>query len=1108
MPPFLFLLLPSWIFILVFLTTKNSDSMKKHLLALALVLLACVATWAQRVVTGKVTDKQGEALIGASILAKGTNSGTVTDLDGSFSLNVPGNASTLVISYTGYNTQEMALGASNVIDVQMDAGITLEETVVTALGVKRATKALPYAAQQVNEEQLNVIRQTSLNNALAGKVAGVQVRSQASMALDRDAGIRIRGVGSLTDGGPLYVIDGTPINNNVSTNVVGGNAVRPPVNGAIDVNPDDIESINILKGPAATAIYGQRGDRGVVLITTKKGTNRKGVGIEVNQSNFLDRVYILPSYQNQYAGGAEPDLLQFKWQTGMPNEWKSLDGKFYHDYSDDSSWGPKMEGQEYIPWYAWYPGTQYTGKTTALVGSPDNIRKYYDTGVTSMTNVNLSTAKEGYNLRVSLSNQNVKGLLPTSGQDKYTVATTGSFDLGKKFTLGTNITYVTSKTTGQFDDNYGNQSTGSFNSWFHRNIDMDILRELRGLTSPEGYLASWNHNNPGDYLKADGARQFYAGNYWYNFYSFFDNISHVTNRQRLMGDINLTYKLNDHFRVSGFLRRNENQSNYENRDFYVLEQSGTQTGHFNSYATGLSTYTEDNYEGLATYSNNFGQISFEANAGANIRIDRFKRADGATSNGLNVPDLFRVDNSKVQVSPSEFRSLKEVRSLYARGSFGFKDMLYLDWSARNDWSSALPADNNSYFYPSIGTSFVFSELTRKSLPFLSFGKIRGSWAQVGSDLDPYRLGLNYPIGANQWNGNFTMNTPDQITAPNIQPSLSSAYEFGLDLKFFKSRLGFSATYFNESKVNEILAIPVSSASGFTSQLVNAGQIDRRGIELQLDAKPIAGKNLSWDVSLNFSSIDNEVVELTEGITAQQVAASTFSTRTGVVQMNVVGEKWGQLRGGAIKRDAQGRPIVGADGLFTAVPNTYLGSVLPNFFGGMFSSLNYKNLVFNFSLDFSQGGKYFSLSDSWGVFSGIFERTAATNDKGKNVRDDVADGGGVRVDGVNAAGEAVTVYVPSQSYYQQFYNRRISEPFIYDLTFVKLRELSLGYNIPVKKMGLNKYIQRATVSLTARNPWLIYAKNRDFDPSELKESYGENGQFPGTRSIGFNVKLGF
>jgi TonB-linked SusC/RagA family outer membrane protein len=1091
MPPFLFLLLPSWIFILVFLTTKNSDSMKKHLLALALVLLACVATWAQRVVTGKVTDKQGEALIGASILAKGTNSGTVTDLDGSFSLNVPGNASALVISYTGYNTQEITLGASNVLDVQMDAGITLEETVVTALGVKRATKALPYAAQQVNEEQLNVIRQTTVNNALAGKVAGVQVRSQASMALDRDAGIRIRGVGSLSEGsGPLYVVDGTPVNN------------------SIDFNPDDVESLTVLKGPAATAIYGQRGDKGVVLITTKKGSRNAGVGIEVNQSTFLDRVYILPAYQNQYAGGAEPDLLQFKWQTGMPDEWKPLDGKFYHDYSDDSSWGPKMEGQEYIPWYAWYPGTKYTGKTTALVGNPNNIRDFYDTGVTAFTNVNLSTAKEGYNLRVSLTNQNVKGLIPTHGQDKYTLATAGNFDLGKKFVMGVNLNYVTSKTSGEIIDDYANQSTGSFNSWFHRNLDMGIVRELRGLTSPEGYLASWNHNNPGDYLKADGARQFYAGNYWYNFYSYFDNQSYINNRQRLFGDVSLTYKMNDHFRMSGFLRRNQRNTSYENKDFNILQTSGTQTGHFNAYSTGFIVESEDNYEFLGTYTNNLGAFSVEANLGGNIREDRFKRADGATSNGLNVPDLFTLRNSKVQVTPSETRRNKTVRSLYGRGSFGFKDMLYLDWSVRNDWSSALPVENNSYLYPSIGTSFVFSELTKKSLPFLSFGKIRASWAQVGSDLDPYLLGFNYATGANQWNGNFTMATPDQLVNPNIQPSLSSAYEFGIDLKFFKSRVGLSATYFNESKINEILSVPVSSTSGFTSQLINAGQVDRNGIELQLDLKPIAKKNLSWDLSLNFSAIENKVVELTEGITAQQVSTSSFSTRTGVVQMNVVGEKWGQLRGGAIKRDDQGRPIVGTDGLFTAVPNTYLGSVLPNFFGGMFSSLNYKNLVFNFSLDFSQGGKYFSLSDSWGVFSGIFDRTAATNDKGMNVRDDPADGGGVRVDGVNAAGEAVTVYVPSQSYYQQFYNRRISEPFIYDLTFVKLRELSLGYNIPVKKMGLNKFIQRATVSVTARNPWLIYAKNRDFDPSELKETYGENGQFPGTRSIGFNVKLGF
>jgi TonB-linked SusC/RagA family outer membrane protein len=1063
--------------------------MKKHLLVLLLVAGGLGFAYAQRTITGKVTDVAGEPLIGASVLVKGSGTGSVTDLDGAYQLEVPSGTVVLVFSYTGFTTKEVTTGTSSVLDVTLEEGILLEEAVVTALGIKRSEKSVPFAVQQVGEEQLNIIRPTNINNALAGKVAGVQIRSQSTVALDRGAGIRIRGAGSLSDKQPLYVIDGTPVTN------------------SIDFNMDDVESVSVLKGPSATAIYGQRGDAGVIVITTKKGGKAKGLGIEFNHSTFFDNVYILPKYQNEYAGGGVSELIQFNWKQGMPEEWKVFEGKFYHDYSDDASWGPKMSGQEYIPWYAWYVGTPRFGQTAQLVGQPDNIRNFFETSTTKLNNLNFRTAGEGYNLRLSLTNQDVNGMLPNTSQSKYTVATQANVDLGKNFTLGANINYVTSQTKGEFDDAYANQSSGSFNQWFHRNLDMNILKEMRNVRSPQGWLASWNHNNPDDYLT--GARNFYAGNYWYNFYSYFDNLENVNNRQRLFGDVSLTYKLNDKFKVAGFLRRNQNTTNYENKVYNILQTSGTQTGIFNGYGTGLTFFSEDNYEFLSSYNNKFGIVSVEANLGANIRQDRSKQITGASSNGLNVPDLFTVANSKVQTSPGEYREQKEVRSIYGRGSFGFKDLFYVDWSVRNDWSSALPAGNNSYFYPSIGASFVFSELLSGSMPWLSFGKVRGSWAQVGSDLSPYLLSLNYGVSANQFNGNFLMGTPDRQVDPNIEPALSSGFELGLDLRVFNNRLGLSATYYNESKINEILTVPVTSASGFTSRLINAGQIDRSGVELQLTATPVKTRMLNWDVSVNFATIQNQIVELTEGIDAQVVSGSSFSTRTGVVQVNQVGEEWGQLRGGAIKRDDQGRPILDASGLFTAVPNSYFGSVLPDFTGGIFNSVGYKNLFLNFNIDFSKGGKYFSLSDSWGVFSGLFERTAVLNDNGKNVRESVASGGGVRVDGVAADGTPVTKYVPAQTYYQQFYSRRIAEPFIYDLDFVKLREVSLGYQVPVSKIGgLGKYVQGMSIAFVARNPWLIYSQNRDFDPSEMVTTYGENGQFPGTRSFGFNIKFNF
>ena len=334
--------------------------MKK--LLFTLIALFCVVGFAmaQKTVSGTLISSEGEPLVGASVVVKGTTIGAVSDIDGKFSLSIPQNAQTLVISSVGYVTQDIAIGNQSVIDVKMAASSDmLEVFVIGALGVKRSEKSVAYSIQTVKEEQLNTIRQTSLNNAIAGKVAGIQVRGQSSVAFDRDATIRIRGAGSLTDKQPLYVVDGTPVNSS-------------------EISMDDVESVSVLKGPNATAIYGQRGDAGVIIITTKRGVKGKGIGITVNQATTWDKVYILPKYQNSYAGGASPDLIQFNWEPGLPEAWKTLNGKFYHDYSDDASWGPRMTGQEYLPWYAWYDGTEAFGQTAKLSPQPNNIRNFYE----------------------------------------------------------------------------------------------------------------------------------------------------------------------------------------------------------------------------------------------------------------------------------------------------------------------------------------------------------------------------------------------------------------------------------------------------------------------------------------------------------------------------------------------------------------------------------------------------------------------------------------------------------------------------------------------------------------------------------------------------------
>ncbi len=1069
--------------------------MKKVLITLMALLCFVGFAAAQRTIKGTVTGKNGERLVGVSVVVKGTTNGAITDLDGNYTLQVPTNASILVVSYVGAKSKEVTIGASDAIDMTLeeDASV-LEEYVVTGLGIKRSEKSLSYAAQTVKEEQLNTIRQSSLNNAIAGKVSGIQVRSQSSMALDRDATIRIRGAGSLTDKQPLYVVDGTPVNSS-------------------EISMDDVGSVTVLKGPNATAIYGQRGDAGVIIITTKRGTAGKGIGVQVNQSTTFDKVYILPKYQNGYAGGAEADLTKFSWEAGMPDSWKALDGKYRHDYSDDSSWGPRMVGQEYIPWYAWYPGPEF-GKTEKLLPQPNNIRDFYGTGQTTNTNVSFSKAGENYSVRVSLTNQHAKGLVPNSTLNKYLLGANMSFDLSKHVSVGTNLNYVISKINGQFDDGYANNSSGSFNSWFHRNIDMAKLKQYSTLKSPEGILASWNHNNPGAYLNSP--LDFYGANYWYNFYTYFDQLQFQGNRRRLFGDVNATYKFNDKFKVQGFIRLDQSNLDFENKVPVILQTSATQTGQKASYGTGQFygdlvnggfRPNETNYEALATYTDRFMDVlTVDVNAGVNVRKNVGRTFAGNTVDGLVVPDLFALPNSITTATVTQSRTLKEVRSAYARGSFGFKDMLYLEWSARNDWSSTLPKGNNSYFYPSVGGSFVFNDLLK--IPALSYGKLRASWAQVGSDLGPYRLDLNYSLGQNKWNGNGLMGTPNELVDPSLKPALSASFETGIDLRFFKNRLGMSLTYYKENKINEILSVPVTSASGFTSKLINAGELERSGVELQFDLVPIKTKNFSWNAILNFANNKSKIIALAEGVDAiVQDNSGAFSGTYGSVLVHQVGAEWGQLRGGGFKRDANGNKIVDANGFYIQAPNTYFGSVLPKFTGGFLNTFTYKDLTATFNIDFSKGGKYYSLSDHWGEFSGLLERTGALNDKGIPVREPVADGGGVRVDAFTADGKAITKYIEGKDYYQQFTNHQIGESSVYDLSYIKLREVSIGYNIPMAKLGL-KQIQGANISVVARNPFLIYAKNRDFDPSEISNIYGENGQLPGTRSLGFNLKLTF
>lgn len=1071
--------------------------MRRFLSLFTMLMLCGVFAFAQsRVVSGKVTDTEGNPVPFATIKIKGSNVGLSADATGAYSIKVKA-GDILVISGASFTTIEVPVGTQTVVNAVLEKGTTseLKEVVVTgAFGTKRAARGTASNVQNITGEQMNTVRQTNVNNALAGKVAGAQVRSQSAAKLGVETAVRLRGENGLGAGtGALYVVDGT---------------IMPSAN---DINPDDIEDITVLQGPAAAALFGPDGSNGAIVMNTKKAKKgAKGIGIEINSGVQFDKVYITPNYQNSYAGGADNFLTKYTWLPGHPVEWKALDGKYYLEMTDDASWGPRMSGQEYAPWYAWYGGHERSYKTAKLTPQPNNNRDFYNTGVTKTDNINFSKAADNYNFRLSYTRLDQKGLVPTEYLKRHTINLNATVDVSPKIIVGASINYVAQNRNAENNDGYSNQSTGSFGQWFHRDLDMGIMKELTGLRTPNGTLATWNPRyNPNSFdTRVGHTEDFFKANYWYNFYSYFNEQSNIDRRDRVYGDVSLTYKFNNDLRAKLTYRKNQLTTNNEDIITSTMEASALQTGVLASYATGQSFSDRQNYEGLVTYSKKVKDFAINANVGFDILKTRFRDVTQSTTGGINVPNLYSLANSKQPITYGNTRQQFARRGLFARADFGFRNYLFVEGTYRRDYTSTEPV-GHYIDTKSVGASFVFSDLTKKAIPFISYGKIRGSWGQLLNTLGIYQLNVNYVPNNNQWNGAFLIDEPNGLVDPSLQGATNDEKEIGLEMRFAKNRFGFSATYWDRTNKNFPVSVSVPGQTGYTAVNRNAGEIAKTGIDIQLFVNPIRSKNIDWNITGTWGKLlKNEVVSIFPGITRLVVASGSFSGSSAAYTVNEVGQPWGQMYGTGIKR-LNGVPVLKADGLYTAEAGVKYGNVLPDYTGGVQNTFNlFKNFTLNVNIDFSYGGKFFSLSDHWGTFSGLTARTAVLNDKGNSVRDAVDDGGGVHVFGVDATGKAMDMYVDAQTYFHQFRNASISEDNIYDLTFVKMRELSLGYRIPVEKLGVGKYVKSATFSVVSRNPWLIYAKTKDFDPSEISNVYGEDGQFPGTRSMGVNLRIGF
>lgn len=1045
------------------------------------MLFAVTAMAQDRTVTGTVTAREdGLPLPGVSVRVKGTQIGTSTAGDGTFRLSVPSAQKVLTFTFIGYATQDVTIPQSGTMKVSLVSDSKqLSEVIVTAMGQTRDQKSLPYAAAAVDGEDLTVARSTDISTALAGKVSGVQMNGSPSSSFD-NGGIIIRGVNGFTIGDPLFIVDGTPTLQE-------------------NVNMDNVENVTVLKGAAATALYGQRAYNGVVVITSKKGSRKGGTSIDFNSSYTAESVSLLPDYQNEYAGGYSADWITFEYDPAIhPASWASFNGQKMLDYGADASFGPKIDGSLYRPYYSWYEGDEF-GKLVPLTAQPDNVKQFLRTGHNVNNTLAFSGGGETYNFRIGYTNQDRSLIQRNADRVMNMFNVNGSLDINKYITVSTDFQFAKESRKGQPYEAYRNDGLNivqGFNQWFQRQLDMKYME--RNQVLPNGNPTSWNIGNPNGTGDLSSIQQ---PQYWDNPFWVAENNYRTDKRNRVFGNVGLKVNLTSDLAIQAYIRGDINNGLGDER----MATGGLQQDY---YKTRQFTNNEFNYELNATYKKNFGDFSFDGLVGGNLRHERREDLRVETNGGLSFRNYFHIDASLARPIDDFLYYRKEVRSVFGKASFGYKGFAYLDVTGRNDWSSVFSPGLNSYFYPSISGTFIASEFFPASWRnTFSFAKVRASYAQVGSDMDPYRVALQFNT-ANAYGSNASLNIGDQLRDGKIKPALTGSFEVGADLKFLNDRIGVDFSYFQNDNKNQILSVTLNGATGYGSNLINAGQLTNKGFEVALSGNPVRSKNVDWNVNVNFSKSRTMVDKITETQKNVIYDNSTFFTNS----LNLrEGEEWGYVTGRKFKRDANGNLIILANGRPDFQTNQFIGYARPDFTGGAYSSLRVFNFDLGFSLDFQKGGLFNSTTRAFNMGSGLSMETVGVNDKGIDWRLPVSQGGGYKFPGVLADGTPNNRYIEASVAFYNGMQNGAGEMFMIDASYLKLREVRLGYTIPTQFLKTNaNFVKNANIGLIVGNAWLISAPGKKYgvDPSEMESFWEEGGQLPQTRTFGVNLKVGF
>ncbi|HAD12785.1 MAG TPA: SusC/RagA family TonB-linked outer membrane protein [Saprospirales bacterium] len=1095
-------------------------SFKGLVMTLVLALLSFSSLLGQQV-TGRVTDSEtNELLPGANIIVKNGGRGTTTDGDGKYALTARAGEE-LVVSLVGYAPQTVTVGASTTIDFALVPDNQLNEVIVTALGISREKKSLGYAAQEVKGDDLVKARETNIINSLSGKVAGLTIVGNPS-GIGSSSRITIRGERSLNinRNQPLFVVDGVPISNEFRGN--SGNSFQDADygNGAGFVNPDDVETITVLKGASAAALYGSRANNGVIVITTKSGKGTKGIGVSVNSTVTFEDVLRLPEYQNQYGQGLGGN---FEFKDG--NGGGTADGV-------DESWGPAFNGQ-LIPQFDSPTSNGYRGgdvgnlftsigpvnlaqqlatrgniTATPWVARPDNIRDFFETGVTQTHNVALTGSNSNGDFRLSYTWLDQVGTVPNTDLKRNTISFSGGYNLSDRLRVRTAINYLTNTSANRPNLSYGTENIMYlFNCWLGRQVDVSAMRDY------------WQAGREG--LNQFGFNYNYHDNPYFNLY---EN-TNSQNLGRVYGNASITYDFTDN--LSLMLRAGTDASN----EFRARRRAySTQRFQRGSYREERIGFTELNTDFLLSYKKNLSKdldINLGVGGNAMRQVGRFS---DVIAPELAVPGIYTLSNSRValqNLTNTPFTE-KRINSLYATGQLGFRNFLYLDLSARNDWSSTLPSDSRSYLYYAANVSAVLTDAFHIKSDVLSFAKIRAGVAQVGNDTDPYQLETIFNaqqavLGAPSYSESSV------LVNANLKPEISTSFETGLDLRFFHNRMGIDFTYYNTQSKNQILPIPLTNTSGYSARIINAGLIENQGIELTFNATPIRKRNFSWDVSLNFSRNRSEVKELFQDPeSGQEVTNYVMASRYVTVEARV-GEQMGNMYGigyqrvssdpssqyydptgqfvGQVVYNSQGKPIRTSSRIL-------LGNYNPDWLGGIGNTFTFKGLSLGVLFDVRVGGEVYSHTQTVGREGGQIIETLEGRANGYDLS---LEGNGVVGEGVikNADGtySPNTVELSAREWHTTYtLGRSLIEGVIYDASFAKLREVRLGYTLPNRFLK-GSSLRDLNVTLVGRN-LALWTEVPHIDPETSSTSGGtvipgvESVALPSTRSWGVNLSFRF